>query len=234
MRIFIVTAFPKIFDGPFSESILKRAMEKGLVDINVVDLREFSTDKHHKVDDYPFGGGPGMVMKPEPFFRAVEAIKEKERLSQPHVIMMTPQGRTYDQEAANRLSQQQELIFLCGHYKAVDQRVHDFLADEEISIGDYILTGGELAALVVVDSVVRLLPGAIGDRESANTDSFARGLLDCPYYTRPENFRGMTVPEILLSGHHAEIERWRLEQARNRTKKRRKDLLERLENQTTH
>ncbi|RMD95543.1 MAG: tRNA (guanosine(37)-N1)-methyltransferase TrmD [Calditrichaeota bacterium] len=226
MKIYILTAFPKIFSGPLNESILKRAQEKGLVTIEVVDLRNFTTDKHKQVDDYPYGGGPGMVMKPEPFFRAVDYLKENRLVENPRIIILTPQGKTYNQSMAKTLSQEKELVFLCGHYKGIDERVHQYLATDEISIGDYILSGGELAAMVVVDSVVRLIPGVLGDEDSARTDSYEQGLLDCPYYTRPAEFRGMKVPEVLLSGNHAEIEKWRHQQAIERTKKRRKDLLE--------
>lgn len=226
MKIYILTAFPKIFSGPLNESILKRAQEKGLVTIEVVDLRNFTTDKHKQVDDYPYGGGPGMVMKPEPFFRAVDYLKENRLVENPRIIILTPQGKTYSQSMAKTLSQEKELVFLCGHYKGIDERVHQYLATDEISIGDYILSGGELAAMVVVDSVVRLIPGVLGDEDSARTDSYEQGLLDCPYYTRPAEFRGMKVPEVLLSGNHAEIEKWRHQQAIERTKKRRKDLLE--------
>ncbi|MFQ5605347.1 MAG: tRNA (guanosine(37)-N1)-methyltransferase TrmD [bacterium] len=225
MDIFVVTAFPKFFSGPFTESILKRAQEKEIVNIQIVDLRDFTTDKHRQVDDYPYGGGPGMILKPEPFFKAVDSIKQENGLQNPRIILMTPQGITYDQKTAKGLAKCEELIFLCGHYKGVDERVREFLVTDEISIGDYILTGGELAAMVVVDSVVRLLPDAIGNFDSAATDSFEGGVLDCPYYTRPEELNGMKVPEVLLSGHHQEIEKWRKQKALERTKKRRNDLL---------
>ena len=216
-----------MFRGPLDESIIKRAREKGLVEIEIIDLRDFTTDKHKQIDDYPYGGGPGMILKPEPFFRAVEAIKAKSAAPEDlKIILTTPQGRRYTQQVARELSACREMVVLCGHYKGVDERVREYLANDEISIGDYILTGGELAALVIIDSVVRLLPGAISDLDSAKTDSFEQGLLDCPYYTRPENLNGMRVPEVLLSGHHAEIARWRREQALKRTQQRRKDLLE--------
>jgi tRNA (guanine37-N1)-methyltransferase len=225
MKILIVTAFPEFFVGPLSESIVKRAQEKRIVEIKCYDLRDFTTDKHRQIDDYPYGGGPGMILKPEPFFAAVEHIKRTEGLSAPAVILMTPQGKTYNQQMAKEFSAGEEVILLCGHYKGVDERVREYLATEEISIGDYVLTGGELAAMVVVDSVVRLLPGAIGDLDSARSDSFEDGLLDCPYYTRPEDLNGMLVPDVLLSGHHAEIEKWRKQQSLQRTKERRSDLL---------
>ncbi|MCH8019138.1 tRNA (guanosine(37)-N1)-methyltransferase TrmD [candidate division KSB1 bacterium] len=225
MRIFVVTAFPQLLNSPLNESILKRAQEKKLVEIKMVDLRDFTEDKHKQVDDYPYGGGPGMILKPEPFFKAVENIKTAENLADPLIILMTPQGETFTQGKAKELAQPKEIIFLCGHYKGVDERIRENLITEEISIGDYILTGGELAAMVVIDSVVRLLPGVIGDFDSAKTDSFEQAMLDCPHYTRPENFHGMKVPEVLLSGHHGEIEKWRREKALARTQEQRADLL---------
>ncbi|MFQ5638726.1 MAG: tRNA (guanosine(37)-N1)-methyltransferase TrmD [bacterium] len=226
MQIFVVTAFPKFLDVPLHESIVKRAQEKNIVAIHSVDLRDFTNDKHKQVDDYPYGGGPGMILKPEPFFQAVEHLCDTYGLKKPRIVLMTPQGRRYNQEIALEYSEIDELILLCGHYKGVDERVREYLANDEISIGDYILTGGELAAMIIVDSVVRLLPGVIGDLNSAKTDSFAQSLLDYPHYTRPENLNGMQVPDILLSGHHAEIDKWRREKAVQRTKQRRSDLLE--------
>lgn len=225
MKIFVVTAFPKLVRGPLDESIIKRAVGKEIVSIKILDLRDFTNDKHKQVDDYPYGGGAGMILKPEPFFRAVEHIKAQEVLENPRVILMTPQGKSYTQDRAKSLAKESDLIFLCGHYKGIDERVREYLVTEEISIGDYVLTGGELAAAVVIDSVVRLLPGAIGDFDSALSDSFENGLLDCPYYTRPEGYRGMKVPQILLSGHHAEIEKWRKDKSLERTEIRRADLL---------
>lgn len=229
MRILVVTAFPKLFEGPFEESIIKRAREKGLVKIEILDLRDFTLDKHKQVDDYPYGGGPGMILKPEPIFKAVEYAKTQEGVSNPRTILMTPQGQTYSQKRAKELSNEKELLFICGHYKGIDERVCEQLVDEEISVGDYILTGGELAAMVVVDSIIRLLPGVLGDLDSANSDSFEQGVLDCPYYTRPQEFQGLSVPEVLLSGNHAEIEKWRREQALKRTQKRRSDLFKQIE-----
>jgi len=229
MKIYVATAFPTILSGALNESILKRAQEKEQVAIKIFDLRDFTSDKHRQVDDYPYGGGPGMILKPEPFFRAVEHIKTAEKLVHTDIILMTPQGKTYNQAKAKELSQKQELIFLCGHYKGVDERVSEYLATEEISIGDYILTGGELAALVVIDSLVRLLPDVVGDFDSVKSDSFEDGMLDCPYYTRPENLNGMIVPQVLLSGHHAEIEKWRKQQSLERTRQRRRDLLKTTE-----
>lgn len=225
MKILVVTAFPNLVRGPLDESIIKRAVKKKIVSIKILDLRDFTNDKHKQVDDYPYGGGAGMILKPEPFFRAVEHIKAQEVLENPRVILMTPQGKSYTQDRAKSLARESDLIFLCGHYKGIDERVREYLVTEEISIGDYVLTGGELAAAVVIDSVVRLLPGAIGDFDSALSDSFENGLLDCPYYTRPEGYRGMKVPQILLSGHHAEIEKWRKDKSLERTEIRRADLL---------
>lgn len=225
MKIYVITAFVNLLDGPLNESIVKRAREKRLVDIKFFDLRDFTDNKHRQIDDTPYGGGPGMIIKAEPFFRAVEFIKESESLKKPEIILMTPQGVPYNQKQAKDFTKQEELIFLCGHYKGVDERVREGLVTKEISIGDYILTGGELAAMVVIDSVIRLIPGAISDMDSALTDSFENGTLDCPHYTRPEDFRGMKVPEVLLSGHHAKIAEWRKQKSLERTRSRRKDLL---------
>jgi len=226
MKIHIVTAFPRFFDSPLGESMMKRASQAGIVEFYVHDLRDFTADKHRSVDDYPYGGGPGMIMKPEPFFAAVEEIRAQPELANTRVILTSPTGEKFSQKKANDLSQETALIFLCGHYKGVDERVHQYLATEELSIGDYVLTCGELPALVVIDAVVRLLPGVLGDLDSATGDSFQTGLLDYPHYTRPEEFRGWRVPEILLSGHHAKISQWRREQAEARTRERRADLLE--------
>ncbi len=226
MKIHIITAFPNLLNGPLDESIIKRSREKKIVEIFIHDLRQYVTDKHLRIDDYPYGGGPGMIMKPEPIFRCVETILESDQISKPNLIFLTPQGERYTQSKANDLSQKDHLIFLCGHYKGVDERVREYWKMEEISIGDYVLTGGELPALVVIDSIVRLIPGVISDLESAKTDSFYQNMLDCPYYTRPEVFRGMAVPEVLLSGHHAEIEKWRRNEALKRTLKIRPDLID--------
>jgi tRNA (guanine37-N1)-methyltransferase len=221
MECDILTLFPRIFEGPLDQSILKRARESGLVTIRIHNLRDFTHDKHRVVDDRPYGGGPGMLMKPEPIFEAVEKLKRAGSC----VVLMTPQGDPFTQRHAEQLSHQPHLIIICGHYEGVDERVREALVDEELSIGDYVLTNGALAAAVVLDAVVRLLPGALGDEQSATDDSFVAGLLEGPQYTRPPEFRGMRVPEILLSGNHEEIARWRAEQARKRTKERRPDLL---------
>ena len=226
MRIDIVTIFPEICLGPLSESIMRRAQDKGLLELHVHDLREYTTDRHRKVDDEPYGGGQGMVMKPEPFFRAVEAIRSPDRPSE--VVLLTPQGEPFRQRLAEELARKSEehLILLCGHYEGVDQRVVDTLVDREISIGDYVLTNGALAAAVITDAVVRLLPGVLGDERSAWQESFSEGhLLEAPHYTRPPEFREMTVPEVLLSGHHERIAKWRADEARRRTEENRPDLL---------
>jgi tRNA (guanine37-N1)-methyltransferase len=218
-----------MFDTVFSHSIVKRAQEAEVVKIETYDLRRFARDKHHRLDDYPFGGGPGMVMKPEPLFLALEflltGIKEK-----PHIILTTPQGVPFSQVKADELAQLRHLIIVCGHYKGVDQRFIDRYVDEEISLGDYVLSGGEIPAMVLVDSVVRLLPGAISDPDSASTDSFRHGLLEGAVYTRPENYRGLKVPETLISGNHARIEEWRKEMSLNTTIRKRPDLLKNKKN----
>jgi len=226
MKIHLVTAFPKFFESPLGESMMKRASQKGLVEFHIHDLRDFTLDKHRRVDDYPYGGGPGMIMKPEPFFRCVEHIRAQPELANTRAILTSPAGEKFSQKKANALSKEASLIFLCGHYKGIDERVHQQLATEELSIGDYVLTCGELPALVMIDAVVRLLPGVLGDLDSAVGDSFQTGWLDYPHYTRPEEFRGWRVPDILLSGHHAKIAVWRREQAEARTRERRSDLLE--------
>jgi tRNA (guanine37-N1)-methyltransferase len=221
----VVTIFPRMVEALLAEGILARAVEQGLVDVRAYDLRDFTTDRHRVVDDAPFGGGPGMVLKPEPFFRAVEHIA-RERGAPAAVILPTPQGRPFTHAEAVRLSGLDHVVVLCGRYEGIDERVREAVATEEISVGDYVLTGGELAALVVLDAVARLLPGAVGDEQSVEQDSFVRGVLDCPHYTRPAEFRGLRVPEVLLSGHHAEIRRWRQREALRRTLERRPDLLE--------
>lgn len=227
MRIDILTVVPELLVSPFNESILKRAQRAGLVEIVVHNIRDWATDKHRHVDDYPFGGEAGMVMKPEPVFRLISHLQSERHYDE--VIFTTPDGMQYDQREANRLSTLGNIIILCGHYKGLDHRIREHLVTREISIGDYVLTGGELAAAVIADSVVRLLPGAIGDEESALTDSFQDGLLAPPVYTRPAEFNGWAVPEVLLSGHDARIEAWKEEQALERTRRLRPDLLEKWE-----
>ena len=229
MRIDIITLFPEICRAPLNESMMKRAQENGALELHVHNLRDWTSDKHHVVDDAPFGGGQGMVMKPEPIFAAVEELRgEKRKTSnaeQSRVILMSPTGRRFDQRIAEQLSQESRLIIVCGHYEGVDHRVVEHLIDEEISIGDYVLTNGAIAAAVLVDAVVRFIPGVLGDEQSAYDDSFREGLLEGPQYTRPGEFRGWKVPEILLSGNHAEIAAWRKEQAKKRTRENRPDLL---------
>jgi tRNA (guanine37-N1)-methyltransferase len=221
MKIDILTLFPEICRAPLSESMMKRAQENKIVDLRIHNLRDWTTDKHHVVDDAPFGGGQGMVMKHEPIFAAVEELKT----SKSKVVLMSPAGRRFDQKLAANLSNESHLVIVCGHYEGVDHRVIEHLVDLEISIGDYVLTNGAVAAAVLVDAIVRLLPGALGDDQSAADDSFSIGSLESPQYTRPAEFRDWKVPEILLSGNHAEIAKWRKEQALKRTKQNRPDLL---------
>jgi tRNA (guanine37-N1)-methyltransferase len=223
MRIDILTGLPKLLESPLQESILRRAQEKGHVTIAVHDLREFTHDKHKTIDDAPFGGGAGMVLKPEPIFECVEALKAERTYDD--IIFLTPDGERFTQKIANQLSGLRNLMLIAGHYKGVDERVRQALVTREFSIGDYVLTGGELAAAVVVDAVVRLIPGVLNDGESALSDSFQDGLLGAPQYTRPAEYRGMKVPDVLLSGNHDEIESWRDLQRQRRTEERRKDLL---------
>lgn len=225
MRIDILTLFPEVCRAPLSESMMKRAQESGVLDLRIHNLREWTTDKHHVVDDAPFGGGQGMVMKPEPIFAAVEDLQSKSENPKSKIILMSPGGRRFNQELAREFSRESHLVLICGHYEGVDHRVVEHLVDEEISIGDYVLTNGAIAAVVLVDAVVRLLPGALGHEHSAADDSFSGGLLEGPQYTRPSEFRGWKVPDILLSGNHGEIAKWRQEQARRRTEKNRPDLL---------
>lgn len=221
MRVDIITLFPESCRVPLSESMMKRAQDCGALELRVHNLRDWTGDKHHVVDDAPFGGGQGMVMKPEPIFAAIESLKTPESV----VILMTPQGKRFEQKLADTISTRPHLIILCGHYEGVDHRVVEHLVDEEISIGDYVLTNGAIAAVVLVDAVVRLIPGVLGDEQSAQDDSFRNGLLEGPHYTRPADFRGWKVPDILLSGNHAQIAAWRREQARRRTEHNRPDLL---------
>ena len=224
MRIDILTIFPGMFRGPFEESIVKRAVEKELVQIFLHDIRDYASDKHRTVDDYPFGGGQGMLMKPEPLFAAVEDVQGQAAERGP-IVLLTPQGRLFDQKVATELARHDRVILICGHYEGVDARVHEHLATDEVSIGDYVLSGGELAAMVVVDAVVRQIPGVLGSPLSSADDSFAEDLLEYPQYTRPADFRGMGVPEVLLSGNHGEIALWRRQQSLLRTARRRPDLL---------
>jgi len=216
----ILTLFPEMFAGPFDASIIKRAREAGLVDIRLHNIRDFAHDKHHVVDDAPYGGGDGMVMKPEPIFEAVEAVRQPDS----HVVLLTPRGKLLDQVAAQRLSEKPALIVICGHYEGIDERVST-LAGEELSIGDYVLSGGEPAAIVLVDAIVRLLPGAIGAEGGAAGDSHASGLLEYPQYTRPAGYRGLQVPDVLLSGNHQEVARWRRQESLRRTLEHRPDML---------
>ena len=226
MRIDIVTLFPNMFNGPFAESIIKKAIDRQLVTIAIHNLRDYTWDKHHIVDDYPFGGGPGMVLKVEPIFAAVEAIKGEEEVP---VILLTPQGRLLCQEIVEQLASYERIIFICGHYEGVDERVREYLLSDEISIGDYVLSGGELAAMVLVDAVVRQLPGALGSEASLEQDSHTTGLLQYPQYTRPQVYQGWEVPAVLVSGNHAQIAKWRREQSVLRTLRRRPDMLEKAE-----
>jgi len=232
MKFDIVTIFPKMVEGPLQEGIVARAVAKGLLDVRVHDLRGFTTDRHRVVDDTPFGGGPGMVLKPEPLFAAVEAIRERRRSEAKAeggcaIILTSPDGEPLTHAVAARLSALDHLVILCGRYEGVDERVREHLATEAISIGDYVVSGGELPALVIVDAVARLVPGVVGDEGSVSGDTFARdGLLDFPQYTRPAEFRGWSVPPVLLSGHHGEIEKWRREQALERTRRHRPELLD--------
>jgi len=221
MKIDVLTLFPAMFSGPLDESIVKRAREAGLLDLTIHNLRDWTHDRHKTVDDRPFGGGPGMLLKPEPIFEAVESLqREKTR-----VILLSPAGRKFDQSIARELTRSDDLLLVCGSYEGFDERVREALADDELSIGDYVLTNGALPAMVVIDAVTRLLPGVLGDDESSHDESFSHGLLEYPQYTRPADFRGMKVPEVLLSGNHAEIEKWRREQAKRMTVKQRPDLL---------
>ncbi|MDD3073732.1 MAG: tRNA (guanosine(37)-N1)-methyltransferase TrmD [Eubacteriales bacterium] len=224
MRIDIITIFPEVIEALCGYSIIKRARDKELVTVNAVNLRDYTLDKHKQVDDYTYGGGAGMILKPEPLFRAVDNLSSPTPPDE--IIAMTPAGKSFDQREAHNLARARHLIFICGHYEGIDQRVLDHLATRELSIGDYILTGGELPAMVVADAVIRLLPGVLGNEQSLEMESFAEGMLEHPQYTRPAEFRGLKVPDILLSGNHQEIKRWRREQAVKKTKGRRPELLD--------
>ena len=227
MRFHVLTLFPEMFDSPFSESIIGRAQKNGLVEIRLHNIRDYAEDRHRTVDDYPFGGGPGMVMKPEPILKATDAVRISASLGDDTpVILLSPQGRTLTQALAERLSQHNDLVLVCGRYEGVDERVRQHVAADEISIGDYVLSGGELPAMVVIDAVSRLLPGVVGSSASTRDDSFTTGLLQHPQYTRPARFRDWPVPDVLLSGDHAEIARWRRRESLRRTFLRRPDLLE--------
>jgi tRNA (guanine37-N1)-methyltransferase len=223
MRFDVLTLFPEMFDGPLTESIVKRALESGLIDIHLHNIRDWAFDKHHVTDDTPYGGGGGMVMKPEPIVRGVEAVRGDE--TDTPVILMTPQGRVFNQKIAEELAQHPRLVLVCGRYEGVDERVRQLVITDEISIGDFVLTGGELAAMVIIDAVSRLVPGVLGARWGAEDDSHATGLLEYPQYTRPAEFRGLGIPPVLTSGHHAEVEKWRRHESLRRTFQRRPDLL---------
>jgi len=221
MKIDVLTLFPAMFAGPLDESIIMRARKKGLLDLKIHQLRDWTHDRHKTVDDKPFGGGPGMLLKPQPIFEAVESLKREGT----KVILLSPSGRKFDQKIAQELAQEKDLLLVTGHYEGFDERIREALADDELSIGDYVLTNGALPAMVVIDAVARLLPGVLGDDESSHDESFSHGLLEYPQWTRPAEFRGMKVPDVLVSGNHAEIEKWRREQAKLRTKEHRPDLL---------
>jgi tRNA (guanine37-N1)-methyltransferase len=221
MKIDVLTLFPAMFAGPLDESIIMRARKSGLLDLKIHQLRDWTHDKHKTVDDKPFGGGPGMLLKPQPIFEAVESLKREGT----KVILLSPSGRKFDQKIAQELAQEKDLLLVTGHYEGFDERIRETLADDELSIGDYVLTNGALPAMVVIDAVARLLPGVLGDDDSSREESFSHGLLEYPQWTRPADFRGLKVPEVLLNGNHAEIEKWRREQAKLRTKESRPDLL---------
>ena len=232
MRIDVLTIFPKMFNTVLGESIIKRAQKKKVVEINIIDLRSFSKDKHRKVDDKPFGGGPGMVMRIEPFFEAVNYIRQKakDKRIKTRIILMSPKGSAFNHRLAARLSKYEHMILLCGHYEGIDERVREHLIDEEISIGDFVLTGGELAAMVIIDAVARLLPGTLGNKDSSSDESFSDRLLEYPQYTRPADYKGMRVPEVLLSGDHEKIKEWRKTESLKITKRKRPDLIKNQSN----
>ncbi len=225
MRYDVLTLFPEMFHGVLGSSILKKAEEKNLVSYNIIDFRSYSEDKHNRVDDYPYGGGGGMVLTPQPIFAAVDDLTKDTPEAKRRIILLCPQGERYTQKKAEQLAEFDQLIFICGHYEGYDERIREHLVTDEISIGDYVLTGGELGAMVIIDSVTRLLSGVLGNETSAVTDSFSTGLLEYPHYTRPVEFRGLKVPDVLLSGHHKNIEEWRHHQSIKRTLERRPDLL---------
>ncbi|MBX8992669.1 MULTISPECIES: tRNA (guanosine(37)-N1)-methyltransferase TrmD [Staphylococcus] len=226
MRIDYLTLFPEMFEGVLNHSILKRAQDKGMLNVNTVNFRDYAENKHNQVDDYPFGGGQGMVLKPEPIFNALESLQQT---PETRVVLMCPQGEPFTQEKAQELSEAEHLVFICGHYEGYDERIREHLVTDEISIGDYVLTGGELPAMTMTDAIVRLIPGVLGNQQSHEDDSFQDGLLEFPQYTRPREYRGMNVPEVLLSGNHARIDAWRREQKLLRTYRNRPDLLDKAE-----
>jgi tRNA (guanine37-N1)-methyltransferase len=231
MRIDVLTLFPKLFEVPFSFGIFKRAVDSGLIGINLYNIRDYTHDRHNTADDYPFGGGAGMVLKPEPIFEAVESIKSEAvgESGELPVILLTPQGRLFSQKIAQELSEKSHLVFICGHYEGVDERVREHLVTDEISIGDYVLTGGEIPSMAVIDAIIRLIPGVLGSPDSPQEDSYANGLLEYPQYTRPSVFREWSVPEVLISGNHAQIAKWRRQQAVKRTLERRPELLDKAD-----
>ena len=231
MKVFIITPFPDVIHSFMQNSMIKKAQEHEIIDYKVLNLFDYADKPHRNIDDYPFGGGTGMVMKPEPIFRAFDEIQNQFSSNLNNVIYPTPDGKVFNQNEANKFKESEALVFICGHYKGIDQRVRDNLVTHEYSIGDYIITGGELSSLVILDSVIRLIPGVLNNIKSAETDSFESGLLDCNYYTRPEVYRDLKVPEILLSGHHQKIEDWKLEEKKNKTKKNRPDLWSKHKNE---
>ena len=226
MKIDYLTLFPEMFDGVLNHSILKRAQDKNIIEVNTVNFRDYAENKHNQVDDYPYGGGQGMVLKPEPVFNAMKDLKHTDKT---RVILMCPQGRPFSQAIAEELSEAEHIVFICGHYEGYDERIRENLVTDEISMGDYVLTGGELPAMTMTDAIVRLIPGVLGNEQSHQDDSFSDGLLEFPQYTRPREYKGMTVPDVLLSGNHANIEKWRYEQKLIRTLHKRPDLLEKYQ-----
>lgn len=228
MQIDVLTLFPEMIQEPMSHSMMKRAVEKGLVDINIVNFRQFGQGKHSQVDDTPYGGGAGMLLKPEPIFEAVDAVKSARETKSPRIVLMDPAGQRFDQQVAEEFSKEEHLIFICGHYEGYDERIRSIVTDE-VSLGDYVLTGGELAALVMMDASIRLIPGVLGNQDSAVQDSHSSGLLKHPHYTRPAKYRGMEVPEVLMNGNHALIDQWRRDESIKRTAQRRPDMLANVE-----
>jgi tRNA (guanine37-N1)-methyltransferase len=229
MQIDILTLFPEMFTGVLGQSMLQKAVEKSVVEYNVVNFRDYAENKHSTVDDYPYGGGAGMVLTPQPIFDAISALKEKPNCKQPRIILLCPQGERYGQHKAEELAKEDHLIFICGHYEGYDERIREHVVTDEISIGDFVLTGGEIGAMVIIDSVVRLLPEVLGNQESHLRDSFSTGLLEHPHYTRPADFRGLKVPDVLLSGNHKLIDEWRNKEALRRTLLRRPDLFTKMD-----